>query len=80
MSNHLLIETPDANLSKGMRLLIISEGKGQPSPWEKLRNQVYLGSEEFIEKVQKHLELSQIPSSQRRPVPKSLDYYEQVST
>ena len=48
-----------------------------------LRNQVFLGSDEFIEKVQNYLdgdkELSEIPSSQRRPVPKPLEYYRRTS-
>lgn len=59
----------------------IREGEGQSSPWLMLRNQVYLGSEAFVKKVQAHIdrekELSEIPSSQRRPVPRSLEYYEQ---
>jgi len=46
-----------------------------------LRNQVYLGSEAFVENVQAHIdrekELSEIPASQRRPVARSLEYYEQ---
>jgi DNA-binding MarR family transcriptional regulator len=46
-----------------------------------LRNQVYLGSEEFIEKIQMHIDtdqqLSEIPAPQRRPVPRSLGYYKQ---
>jgi len=61
----------------------VQEGKGQPSLWSELRNQVYLGSEEFIEKIQAHIDtdqqLSEIPASQRRPVPKSLGYYKQHS-
>ena len=59
----------------------VSEGKGQPSPWELLRNQVYLGSEKFIEEMQAHIDndqdLSEVPLSQRRKTPKELDYYEQ---
>ncbi len=58
----------------------ISEGKGQPSPWAMLRNQVYLGGEPFIERMQSLIdgdkELSEVPSSQRRPMPKELGYYE----
>ena len=59
----------------------VQEGKGQPSIWSNLRNQVYLGSEEFIEKIQVHIDtdqqLSEIPAPQRRPVPRSLGYYKQ---
>ena len=58
----------------------IREGKGQPSPWSELRNQVYLGSESFIEKLQssinKEQELSEIPATQRRPIPKSIEHYD----
>ena len=57
----------------------IAEGKNQPSPWSELRNQIYLGGESFVEKMQSIIdsdkELSEIPLSQRRPVPKELDYY-----
>lgn len=57
----------------------VADGKGQPAPWSELRNQVYLGSETFVEKLQSHIdndkELSEIPVTQRRPVAKSIDYY-----
>lgn len=59
----------------------VSEGKNQPSPWEQLKNQVYLGDEQFVEKMHRHLEvekdLSEVPSAQRRKVPKTLHEYEQ---
>lgn len=59
----------------------VGEGKGQSSPWLILRNQVYLGSKAFVEKVHAHIdgekELSEIPLSQRRLVPRTLEYYEQ---
>ena len=58
----------------------VSEGKVQPSPWASLRNQVYLGSEQFVEKMQSLIErdkeLSEVPTSQRRAKPKALEYYE----
>jgi putative transposase len=57
----------------------VAEGKNQPSPWEKLRNQVYLGSEAFVEKLQSRLDagmdLREIPIQQRRPPPKPLHSY-----
>jgi hypothetical protein len=31
----------------------IAEGKGQPTAWLALRKQVYLGSEAFIDRLQK---------------------------
>ncbi|VAW64045.1 FIG00759408: hypothetical protein, partial [hydrothermal vent metagenome] len=58
----------------------VSEGKNQPSPWHTLKNQIYLGGDKFIEKMQllidEEKELSEVPSSQRRPVAKDLIYYE----
>ncbi len=53
--------------------------KGQPSPWEGLKNQVYLGNERFVEKMQAKLnvdvDLSEVPLAQKRSVAKPLDYY-----
>jgi REP element-mobilizing transposase RayT len=61
----------------------VSEGKNQPSPWASLRNQIYLGSDAFVEKMQSLLdddnELSEIPRSQRRPATKPLSHYEKIS-
>ncbi len=58
----------------------VSEGKNQPSPWGELKNQIYLGDEQFVEKLQKRLEsdkdLSEVPLAQRRKVPKTLHEYE----
>jgi len=61
----------------------VQEGKGHPSPWTELCHQVHLGSEAFVENVQAHIdadqELSEIPVSQRRRPPKSLEYYDRHS-
>jgi len=61
----------------------VSEGKTQPSPWHQLRNQVYLGSEIFIETMNALIDgdkdLSEIPSSQRRALPKQLKEYEAMA-
>jgi REP element-mobilizing transposase RayT len=60
--------------------LFIAEGAGQPSPWEQLKNQIYLGSDQFVSamqaKIETDQELSEIPLSQRRPMPKPLGWYE----
>jgi len=57
----------------------IAEGKNQPSIWERLRNQIFIGNEDYIEKIQrkidKDVDISEVPSSQRRPIPKSIEYY-----
>ncbi len=58
----------------------VTEGKGQAAPWGLLKNQIYLGTDQFVEKMQSLIdsdkELSEIPMSQRRPKPKQLSEYE----
>ena len=57
--------------------LFVAEGKGQPSPWGNVRNQLYLGSKQFIEEMQELIDgekdLSEIPAAQIRAPVKSLD-------
>jgi len=57
----------------------VAEGKNQPSIWEQLRHQIFIGNEDYIEKIQrkidKNADISEIPSSQRRPIPKSIKHY-----
>ncbi|WP_303905228.1 REP-associated tyrosine transposase [Thiohalomonas denitrificans] len=57
----------------------VAQGRNQPSPWEQLKGQVYLGSETFVEKMQARLDnnkdLSEIPQKQRRTLPKPLHHY-----
>jgi putative transposase len=54
----------------------VAEGKNQPSPWGKLKNQIFLGDDKFIAKTQnlldKDRDLSEIPGAQRRRSPPSL--------
>ncbi len=61
----------------------VVQGKDQPSAWRLLRNQIYLGTEQFVEKMQSLVDggkaLTEVPSSQRRPVPKALREYEASS-
>lgn len=58
----------------------VSEGKGQPRPWDKLKNQIFLGDDSFVEDMQCKISpdqtLTGVPSIQKRSVPKSLKYYE----
>jgi hypothetical protein len=58
----------------------VADGKNQPSIWGQLRNQIYIGSDNYIKHIQtkiaENTDISEIPSSQRRPVPQSIDYYE----
>ena len=57
----------------------VAEGKNRSSPWAQLRNQVFLGSEDFVldlqYKIESDKDLSEIPRSQRREKARSLDYY-----
>jgi len=58
----------------------VSKGKDLPSPWEDLRNQMYLGSDSFVQAMLARVDedkcLSEIPSAQRRPEAQALSYYE----
>ncbi len=58
----------------------VSEGKNQPSPWKELRNQVYLGGDNFVQEMQGLIdgdeEFSEVPISQRRPKASTLSEYE----
>ncbi len=57
----------------------IIEGKGQSSPWQNLRNQVYLGNEEFVENMQCKMaegtKLCGIPKIQHGPVKRPIEWY-----
>jgi putative transposase len=57
----------------------VAKGKSLPSPWENLKNQIFLGDERFVEDMQCKLnlnqELSEIPRAQRRKIHKPLEYY-----
>ena len=60
----------------------IAAGKGQPSPWEHLKQQVYLGSDAFVEAMQRKVphdrDLREVPQAKRRPVPRLLAEYDQT--
>jgi putative transposase len=62
----------------------VAEGKNQPSPWEQLKNQIYLGDDAFVDEMQckmtEDINLQEVPSSQARQVAKPLSYYESFST
>lgn len=59
----------------------IRDGKKQPRLWEKLRNQIYLGEEQFVEQMQQYVrqdhKLDEIPRLQRREIVKPLEFYAQ---
>jgi putative transposase len=54
----------------------VAEGSDQPSPWEKLKSQIFLGSEYFVESLQRKIgsdtSLHEIPFAQKRALPKPL--------
>lgn len=58
----------------------VARGKTQPKPWEQLKNQIYLGSDEFIDEIQCNIALTtnldEVPSARKRQVAKPLKYYE----
>lgn len=64
----------------------VESGRDQPAPWERLCNQVFLGSEAFVERMQAHIhelegDLSEVPAGQRRaPVASLEDYREQCGS
>jgi putative transposase len=56
----------------------VEEGQGLPSLWTNLQQQIYLGSGEFIERLQSRLleekDFSEVPKVQRR-ITRSLQWY-----
>ncbi len=71
----------DKNEKKAIQsyMQFVADGVQQPSPWSMLKKQIYLGSDEFIGKVQNKIlgkSISEIPKIQKRAIPKSLGEYE----
>jgi REP element-mobilizing transposase RayT len=58
----------------------VDDGTYESSPWEQLKQQIYLGDDDFVASTQARIagnsQLDEIPSAQRRPVPRSLESYE----
>ena len=57
----------------------VQQGKSQPSPWGSLKNQIYLGSEEFVDDMQCKIDpeqsLKDIPKPQKNCPVKPFRYY-----
>jgi len=57
----------------------VAQGRNQPSPWQKLKNQVYLGSDTFVEETQSKIRddqpLTGVPKPQTLPPLKPLSYF-----
>lgn len=58
----------------------VHEGARLPSVWAQLRGQIYLGSDAFVQKMQKQIEkkpgLDEIPRTQRRAISQPLEQFE----
>ena len=57
----------------------VADGIDTPSVWKDLRQQIYLGDDNFVEKMQhlidRNTDLSEIPRTQARPQPQPLDEF-----
>jgi len=57
----------------------VLEGRGMPAPWENLKRQVYLGSDQFVEDALSNVsddeKLDEVPKVQRSVVAQPLSYY-----
>lgn len=57
----------------------VAAGKNQPSPWQGLRHQIFLGSDTFVEEMQRRIDapraLREVPAAQRRAPAKPLAQY-----
>jgi REP-associated tyrosine transposase len=62
----------------------VQQGLGNASPWESLKNQIYLGSDQFVEDMQVKIcseqSLDEIPSVQKLAPMKPLSYYGKKSS
>lgn len=61
----------------------VADGVQQASPWALLKNQIYLGSDQFVDQVQEHIKIKgekEIPQIQNRSVAKSLAQYEEMAS
>ena len=67
------------NLAEESYREFVQAGKNQLSPWEYLKNQIYLGTDEFVESMQCKLDpdqsLKDILKKQKQVSPKPLEYY-----
>lgn len=57
----------------------VNNARTKSSPWDDLKGQVFLGSDQFFERMLEHLDepgrLSEVPAAQRRPEPLPLEAY-----
>ena len=59
----------------------VRAGKNQPNPWEFLKNQIYLGSDKFVEAMQRKINpersLKDIPKPQKNRPAKPISFYKE---
>lgn len=57
----------------------VEQGKARPSPWQHLKNQIYLGDDGFVNDMQGKLNpnqsLKDIPKKQKQATPKPIAYF-----
>lgn len=57
----------------------VSQRKNQPKPWGALKNQIFLGNDDFVDEMQCKVlpdkDLNEIVLSQKRPMVEELSYY-----
>ena len=65
------------NLAESSYREFVQAGRNQPSPWKNLKNQIYLGTDEFVEnmhcKLNPEQSLKDIPKKQKRGPSKPLE-------
>jgi REP element-mobilizing transposase RayT len=68
------------NRARGRYIDFVREGIGLPPVWDNLRHQIYMGSDDFINKhqelISKKQDLDDIPALQKRAMPKPISYYQ----
>ncbi len=68
------------NRARSRYIDFVREGIGLPPVWDDLRQQIYLGSDDFVDKHQKLIsrkqDLDDIPALQKRAMPKPISYYQ----
>lgn len=72
LSTEWILSQFGTNSAQAQRIYrrFVAEGAGEPSPWEKLRGQIYLGNERFLKEMSqriKNVPREQIPEEVIRP-------------
>ncbi len=69
----------DSSQASAAYRAFVAAGRRQASPWTRLKNQIYLGTETFVEEMQSkaalNQDLSEVPAAQRRKRARPLEHY-----